>query len=496
MSATPAYDALKAHRLRIYNLEHVQAIATWDRMTYMPSGGADARAQAQAEMAAIIQNMQCGPELDDWLDQAASENLDSEDRANLALMERDRVIARAVPEELVVRRTRAIGAAAQVWPQARTGNNWTSFAAVLEPVVHCIRETAERLGDALGVGRYDALLDGFDRGLRGVEVRALFGEIADWLPQAVAQALARQDKETAPIVPAGPFDVQSQHRLCSQLMEALGFDFGAGRLDASRHPFTGGTPDDVRLTTCFRTDQCLTSLAAIVHESGHGLYQAGLPRRWRGQPLGEPCSASLHEAQALVFERQLAPTPAFAALLSRLLVETFGWQPAFEPDNIVKLAQRVSPGLIRVEADELTYPAHIILRTEIEMALIEREIEVDDIPALWDEKMGRLLGVDSRGNFADGPLQDIHWSQGMFGYFPAYLLGAMAAAQLFAGFEKSREAEGAEPPPVEALRHWLEDRVWSQGAKLTTNALMRSATGTPLSADALRAHLRSRYGLS
>lgn len=490
----PAYTALKARRSSIYHLEHMQAIASWDRMTNMPPGGAKARAAAQGELEAVIQRMQNDPELDTLLGQAAAETLDAADAANLALMRHERLVARAIPEELTIRRAKAVGAASQAWGAAKAANDWPGFADALKPLVEIVRDGANRLGDAMGLSAYDALLDRFDRGLCRTRVSELFGDVASWLPDLIRDIRHKQAAEPV-IALTGPFDIDAQKQVCRATMEKLGFDFNAGRLDVSAHPFTGGTSEDVRLTTRYREAECFQSLLGIVHETGHGLYQANLPEAWRGQPLGEPCSASMHEAQALSFERQLAPGLPFARQLSHLLTDAFGAQPGFASANLVTLMTRVKPGFIRVEADEVTYPAHIILRVEIEQALIGGAIGVDDIPAWWDERMQALLGVDTRGDFTHGPLQDIHWSQGMFGYFPAYLLGAMIAAQLNQAFRRAH-------PDFEAkalggdftdLTAWLRRKIWSEGARYTTEVLVQQATGVALSADALRAHLVERY---
>lgn len=494
MTATPAYDALKAQRLRIHRLEHLQAVASWDRLTYMPAGAAPIRAAAQGELAAYIQKLQVSPETDRLLKAARDEPLAGDDAANLALMQRDRIRSEAIPADLLRRRSELTGTASSAWGAAKAADDWHQFEAPLAELVASIRECAERLGDALGLSPYDALLDGFDRGLTSAKVEQLFAPLRDWLPDQISAALERQAAMSAPIEPQGPFDPDTQKALCARMMETIGFDFSCGRLDVSAHPFTSGTPEDTRLTTRFSESQCLPALKGIIHETGHGLYQTGLPAAWRGQALGEPCSAAMHEAQALTFERQLAPTPGFARLLSAMLTDSFGAQPGFDPDNLLRLLTWVRPGRIRVEADELTYPAHILLRTEIELALFAGEIEVADIPRLWEERMMTLTGVDTGGSATEGPLQDIHWAQGMFGYFPSYLLGAMTAAQLFAAFRRASDTTPDDDPPFAALRDWLSRNVWAKGARLTTEELVRAATGEPLSGKALQAHLSSRYG--
>jgi carboxypeptidase Taq len=233
----------------------------------------------------------------------------------------------------------------------------------------------------------------------------------------------------------------------------------------------------------------------VIHETGHGRYEQNLPRELLGQPVAEARSMAIHESQSLAFEMQLGSHPGFVARLAPLIVEAFGAQPAFEPANLQRLLTRVRPGLIRVDADEVTYPAHILLRYEIECALIEGEIEIDDVPALWDQRMMELLGLDTRGNFRDGPLQDVHWPSGLLGYFPCYSLGAMYAAQWFAAMRRAlpqldeRIAQGDLAP----LFDWLRDHIWSQASRWTTDELAIRATGEALNPAWFRAHLESRY---
>jgi carboxypeptidase Taq len=278
-------------------------------------------------------------------------------------------------------------------------------------------------------------------------------------------------------------------------MRLLGFNFEAGRLDVSTHPFCGGVPEDVRMTTRFRADEFLSSLMGTIHETGHGRYEQNRPRGLLGQPASQARSMAVHESQSLSFEMQLGRHPGFVAQLAPWIVEAFGPQPAFAPDNLVRLITRVRAGLIRVDADEVTYPAHIILRYEIERPLIEGGIQAEDIPALWDAKMAELLGRDTRGNYQDGPLQDVHWPSGLFGYFPCYSLGAMYAAQWFAAMRRTmpdldaRIARGDYAP----VFGWLHDHIWSQASLWTLDELATRASGEPLNPVHFKSHLEARY---
>jgi len=491
---TPAYDALCQRHQRIHRLSHLQSIASWDQSAFMPSRGAQARAEALAEMDGLLHQLGTDPALKQLLDEAAQEPLDDVQRASLREMRRVWRSANAVPQRLVEARSLANSHCEHQWRQQRPANDWAGYVENLRPVVRYAREEAQYLADDAGLSRYDALLDQFEPGMRSAEVDRVFGDLRQWLPGLIGQVMDRQARDSV-LHPQGPFPAAAQRALGLDAMKLLGFDFEAGRLDESAHPFCGGVPEDVRMTTRYRDDSFLQSLTGTIHETGHGRYEQNLPREWLGLPVARARSMGLHESQSLSFEMQLAAHPGFAGLLQPLVERHLGHQRGFAADNLHKLMTRVAPGYIRVDADEVTYPAHVILRYEIERPLIEGEIEVEDIPALWDRKMQELLGLDTRGNYRDGCMQDVHWGCGLFGYFPCYTLGAMYAAQWFATMRRERptldeEIARGELAPV---FDWLKDRIWSQGSRWETPELVRRASGEALAPAHFRRHLETRY---
>ena len=494
MPATPAYDTLTRTYTRLHRLGHLQALAGWDQAAKMPPKGSDARAAALAEMAAVMHRMRTDPALAGTIDRAEQEALTDMQRANLREIRRDWLRANALPEALVQRRQLAGSRCEHAWRTQRPANDWQGFLGNFRDVLAIAREEAALLSERSGLSRYDALMDRFEPGMRSATVDRIFGEVRRWLPGLIGRVREHQRGETL-LQPAGPFPVDAQRRLCERVMRLLGFDFEAGRLDLSTHPFCGGVPEDVRMTTRFTEDDFLGGLLGTVHETGHGRYEQNLPREWLGQPVAEARSMALHESQSLSFEMQLGRHPGFAARLAALVADTFGHQPAFAPDNLQRLMTRVEPGLIRVDADEVTYPAHVILRYEIERPLIEGEIEAEDVPALWDQKMMELLGLDTRGNYKDGPLQDVHWTEGGFGYFPCYSLGAMYAAQWFAAMRRetpdldARIAAGDLAPVFD----WLRERIWLQASRWDTDELALRASGETLNPAHFKAHLEARY---
>ncbi|MBX3644707.1 MAG: carboxypeptidase M32 [Rubrivivax sp.] len=494
MQATPAYDALTRTYTRLHHLGHLQALAGWDQAAKMPPKGNAARAAALSEMAALLHRMRTDPGLADGIARAEQEALSDLQRANLREIRRDWQRANALPDSLVQRRQLAGSRCEHAWRTQRPANDWDGFLQNFREVVAVAREEAALLADCSGLSRYDALMDRFEPGMTSVELDRLFGDLRQWLPPLIVRVRERQAAQPL-VLPQGPFPVEAQRRLCEQVMRLLGFDFEAGRLDVSTHPFCGGVPEDVRMTTRFAEDDFLGSLLGTVHETGHGRYEQNLPREWLGQPMAEARSMAVHESQSLSFEMQLGGHPGFVACLAPMVEQAFGAQPAFEPGNLHRLITRVKPGLIRVDADEVTYPAHVILRYEIERALVEGEIEADDIPALWDAKMMELLGLDTRGNYRDGPLQDVHWTEGGFGYFPCYSLGAMFAAQWFAAMRRQMPeldahiAAGRLAPVFD----WLRAHIWTQASRWTTDELARRASGETLNPAHFKAHLEQRY---
>ncbi len=491
---TPTYDALRSTWTQMHHFGHLHAIAGWDQAANMPPKGNEARAAALAEMAALLHRLRTDAQLPDRLARAEQEPLSDLQRANLREMRRQWRASNALPEGLVQRQQLANSRCEHAWRTQRPANDWAGFLVNFRPVLALAREEAELLSQDQGLSKYDAMMDRFEPGMRCTQVDRVFGEVRQWLPGLIRQVTDRQSRETV-IQPQGPFPLAAQKLVCEQVMRLLGFDFEAGRLDVSTHPFCGGVPEDVRMTTRFREDDFLGSLMGTVHETGHGRYEQNLPRDLLGQPVAEARSMALHESQSLSFEMQLGSHPGFVALLAPLLRQAFGDQPAFEPANLHRLMTRVKPGFIRVDADEVTYPAHVILRYEIERPLIEGQIEAEDVPALWDAKMMELLGVDTRGNFRNGPLQDVHWPEALFGYFPCYSLGAMYAAQWFATMRRAMPDLDARigRGELHAVFDWLQQHIWSQGSRWTTDELALRASGEVLNPAHFKAHLEARY---
>ncbi|MDR6298595.1 carboxypeptidase M32 [Pantoea dispersa] len=491
---TAAYQELSRTFQRLARFGHLGAIAGVDMQTTMPPGGSQARGEAMAELSVFMHELLTDKRLGGLFDAAAQESLNDVEQANLGEMQRAWRQATLLPASLVEAKSLAGSRCEHAWRSQRPANDWQGFSANLKEVVKLSREEAQLRADALGVSRYDALLDVFEPGMTSAQLDSTFGDLKSWLPDLLQKAVARQ--QATPIAqPVGPFAIESQKQLGLSVMATLGFDFNHGRLDVSAHPFCGGVPEDVRITTRYNENDFLSALMGVIHETGHARYEQNLPQQWRGQPVALARSTAMHESQSLFMEMQLGRSHAFLQHIHPQVVALMGDQPALERNNFIRLTQRVKPGFIRVDADELSYPAHVILRYEIERALIEGEIEVEDIPALWDEKMQQSLGIDTRGNYRDGCMQDIHWTDGAFGYFPTYTLGAMYAAQLFQAVKRAipQLDELIQQGELQPVFDWLQQNIWQHGSRFPTQQLLINATGEALNPHYFRQHLEQRY---
>jgi carboxypeptidase Taq len=492
-----AYQDLEARFKRLGALGEAAGLLQWDASAMMPSGGAEARAEQLAALDLTCHELIADPALADLF--AAAEHgaasLDPWARANLREMRRRWLHETALEPALVEALSRTGNACEMVWRKARAEADFAMVLPKLKELLGLVRQAAAAKAAALGCPPYDALLDQFEPGGSSARIDAIFDDLADFLPGFLGQVMERQAAAPQPVPLEGPFALDKQRALAKRLMAAVGFDFEHGRLDTSLHPFCGGVPEDVRITTRYDEADFTKALMGVLHETGHAMYERHLPARWRLQPVGAACGMAAHESQSLLIEMQACRAAAFVGYLAPLARDAFGGAgPAWEPDNISRLYNRVEPGFIRVDADEVTYPAHVILRYRLEKAMIAGEMEPDDLPGAWNAGMTELLGI-SPPDDALGCLQDIHWYDGAWAYFPTYTLGAMAAAQIFAA------ATQAVPEIPEAigrgdfapLMAWLAENVHGLGSRYDTDELIEHATGKPLDPKVFEAHLKARY---
>jgi carboxypeptidase Taq len=494
-----SYERLEPLFERVAHLANGERNLSWDRRTLMPPGGGETRAKVVSTLRTIANETLCSPQVRDLLDAAEADglaNLDPWQAANLREMRRiwRHVIAVPIPLQSAI--AELAGPTERAWQSARSDNDFQSFVAPLRAYLELQTEASRIRGEAFGIAPYDALLDEHEPGLRTATIDPLFDDLASFLPDLVQRITAKQSRLSRPLPLEGPFPEHQQFELSRTLAALVGFDFEHGRLDKSAHPYTSTVPGDVRITTRFRLDDVREGIAATIHESGHAMYEAGLPYDWRFQPVGLARGGALHESQALLFEMQASRSTPFLRHLARLLRESFGGQGAAWTDsNVLRTYRQVAPGFTRIEADEATYPLHIILRYRIERRLVEGSLHFADIPDAWNATSKELLGVVPPTH-ALGCLQDPHWTMGYLGYFPVYTLGALIAAQCFA------TAKQAEPELMAALARgdfsplirWTRSHVHRLGSfPPTGQELITQATGEALSTRALKEHLVARY---
>lgn len=486
---------------RLESLEHALSILGADEATHMAVGGGEKRAEAMATLAGMYHAQATAPEIGDWIAAARNEDLDTDAKLAIDEFERVYVNATCLPTEFVQRRTAATMRSEQLWRDLRAKGDWDSFLPALEGVVALVREEAALRSEATSLAPYDALMDQYDPGNRTADLDATFADLKSFLKDFVPTALAVQEERLArrPRKPLnGPFPIEKQRELGLAAMRAVGFDFTHGSLAVSHHPFCGGVPTDVRMTTRYRTDEFLSSLMGVMHETGHALYEQGLPKQWSHWPLGKARGMGMHESQSLFVEMQISRSPQFWEFTLPLVHQHLGpdaiagWDIA----DVLNEVNFVERGYIRVDADEVTYPLHVILRYEMEQDLVNGKLEVSQIPEAWDARMTEYLGISTINDPKDGPMQDVHWPGGAFGYFPSYTLGAMIAAQLGAAMKKDLPDMGDQirTGDFAAINQWRADRVWTQASRYSTPELITRATGEPLNADHFKNHLRQRYG--
>jgi len=493
---TKAYGELEQRFRRWNALRDAAGMLHWDMAAMMPEGGHGARAEQLAALGVVGHQLLTDEATGNLLEKAeGSVELDAWQRANLAEMRRLYIHATALSPDLVEAMSKANSAAESAWRVARPAGDFKAVQKQLETVFALVREAAQAKAEKLGVTPYEALMDEHEPGNRIKDIDPIFDNYGAFLPDFLERVLERQAREPAPIQPKGPFPIEKQKALGERIMERIGFDFRHGRLDTSLHPICGGVPDDLRITTRYAEDQVASALMGIIHETGHAMYERNLPEQWRFQPVGSARGMALHESQSLLVEMQASRSPEFCAYLSPILNQTFpGNEAAFAPENLQRLYSRVARGFIRVDADEVTYPAHVILRYRLEQALIAGDLKVADIPGAWNEGMKALLGIVPP-NDREGCLQDIHWFDGGIGYFPCYSLGAMTAAQFYAA---ACLADPAIPLAIGKgdfgpLMAWLKPNVHERGSSMSTPEIVTAATGGPLDVEVFKTHLKRRY---
>ena len=468
MSLSP-YQQLEQEFRRLHAFRGALSLLRWDAAVMMPRGSADVRGEQLAALETEHHALLTTPKVARLLEraEAAASQLDDWPLANLREMRRQRDHAIATPPSLIARLAKATARAEVFWVEAKKANNFALFAPHLEEVVHLVRDKAALLGQARGLAPYDALVDVFTPGISTADIDTIFKALARKLPGLINEAIEVQAARP-PLPLTGKFTVVRQRALSVEVLKALGFPFDRGRLDESEHPFTEGVPGDIRVTTRFDVNDPFSGLLGAVHETGHAMYDLEMTL-----------------CRSRSFVKYLRPL-----LEKHLQVSGEDWSE----DNLYRHLVRVRRSMIRMDADELTYPAHIMLRYELERKILEGALPVKDLPEAWNASLDQRLGLKPTSD-VEGCLQDIHWAVGHFGYFPSYALGAVIAAQLYEALRAARPGldEEIAAGHFGGVMEWLRDNVHGIGARLPVKELITEATGKPLTAGAYLRYLESKY---
>ena len=478
---------------KLDSVSHALSILGVDEAVMMPNGGGEQRAISMAALSGMYHELATAPHIADWIAKAEGETLDQQQKIAVAEFKRSYLNRTCLSAAFVQKQTEQHLRCEQLWRALRPAGDWQGFMPSLSGVIDTMREEATLRADALKLSPYDALAEQYDPGARVADIAPVFAELKSFLKDFIPVAVEKQkSQKLKPLSP--PYAIDAQKSLGLEVMKALGFDFNHGRLDVSHHPFCGGVPTDVRMTTRYRTDEFLSALMGIMHETGHGLYEQGLPKAWGHWPSGSARGMAMHESQSLFVEKQLGRNPAFWDWALPLLKIHFG--DDWSKQDLLAHVHQVKPGFIRVDADEVTYPMHVILRFELEQELVSGAMKTRDIPEAWDAKMTQYLNLSTADNMKDGPMQDVHWPSGAFGYFPSYTLGAMMAAQQWAAItrENPKVNEDVARGDFNGTTEWRRKNIWEKASTASTPELMQQATGEPLNAKYFIAHLQQRYG--
>jgi carboxypeptidase Taq len=493
-----SYDALCHHTRETALLSSIRGLLDWDERTKMPPAAGAYRAEQAAFVAGEIHKRQTAPQVGQWLADLADSPLAADPHSDsgtvIRELQRQYDKKTRLPQSLVEELTRTAALGEQKWVEARKADDFSMFKPLLTQMLELKRQEAAALGFV--ATPYDALLDDYEPHATTAEVGTVLAELRDALTPLVQEIVGSGRRPDTSAL-KGEFPASVQESFGKEISAAIGFDYSAGRLDTTAHPFCGGAgPGDVRLTTRYNVHDFADGFFSILHEAGHGMYEQGLTREHYGLPTGEAVSLGIHESQSRMWENQVGRSRAFWEHVLPRAKQAF---PAAlgnaSLDGFYAAINEVQPSLIRVDADEVTYNLHILIRFELERAMIEDDLQAGDLPGAWREKYQKYLGIAPPSD-ADGALQDVHWSAGLFGYFPTYSLGNLYSAQFFAkantdlGDQQAAFRRGDFAP----LLAWLRENIHQHGQRYTAAELVQRVTGRPLSHTAWIEQMRAKYG--
>lgn len=476
----------------------IASLLEWDQETYMPAAGAANRAEQVKTLAGIVHKERTGKKygsaLSKLIDLKTGEtapDLTEEQRAALKEWRRDFIRDTALPNKFVKDFAKLSSQAQLVWREARKENAYQRFAPFLDKLITMNRKMADYLG--YQEHPYDALLDHYEPEATAKDVGALFGDLKTHISTLIKKIAATKQIDDHFL--NGQFEQEKQLKLGRLLLEKMGYDMERGRLDISSHPFSSAShPTDSRVTTRIHPSSVISNISVVLHEGGHGMYEMGLPVEHYGSPLGEAASLGVHESQSRWWETRIGQSRGFWQHFLPIVQAEFPQLAKLTLDEVYRAVNKVEPTFIRVEADEVTYPLHVVLRFEIEKALVEGSLKVRDVPAAWNQKMEELLGIRPPTN-TEGCLQDIHWSMGAMGYFPTYTLGNMYASQLFETFAKQHPdwEKKVASGDFAFIKDWLSKNIYQHGRRFRPKELIQKVTGKPFNAHSYIDYLNKKY---
>ena len=492
-SAPDAYEALLDRVQRWNAVGSASGVLGWDQQVMMPEGGTPARSKQLSALSSVHHDMVTADETGELLDELDDADLTDEQAAVVREVRREYERADAVPVELVEEISETGSEALQAWEEAKAEDDFDEFAPYLEKHVELKREYAEHIDPDRDP--YEVLFEEFEPCLSMERAESILAELREALVPMI-EDIRESDVELAVDTFEGTFPEDEQEALSRDALELVGYDFDRGRLDVSSHPFTSGNQFDCRVTTRFDETDPLGAVGSTVHEFGHAQYNLGLPQEHFGTPLGTSRDLSVHESQSRLWENHVGRSEAFWQEFLPVFQEHFPQtEEATVRDAYEAFNQVYEDNLIRVEADELTYHLHIVIRFEIERDLVRGDLDVEDVPGVWNDKYEEYLGIRPDTD-SEGCLQDIHWSHGNFGYFPTYSLGSAMAAQLYAAAEDDVDGldSSVAAGEFDALHEWLTEHVHRHGTRYETDDLVERATGSAFTADAFVDYVTEKYG--
>lgn len=491
-----SYLALQETFRRIKYINDALAILSWDKVVIMPKGSIESRANQIATLKLLTHDTLSSTKILDLINNVDESKLDDWNKVNFYLMQKIHKQTISVDKSLTQAHAVACAMSEMIWRTAKAENNFKQFSPFLKEVISLTRQVAFSKAAVFNCSAYDDLLETYDPGLTTNDIDPIFNELRQYLPDLIARATEQQrtqykHKQVNKIA----LPIQLQQDISLECMKLFGFDFNKRRLDTSDHPFCGGISEDTRITTKYKENDFIFGLISTLHETGHALYQQQLPSKWIDQPIGSILGMATHESQSLIFEYQVCRSKEFIHYLSNLLQTRFGLKDdAFKESNLYQSVNTVTPSLIRIEADEVTYPAHVILRYDLEKAMISGDLAVDELPIAWNDEMHRIFGIRPSTD-TDGCLQDIHWPSGIFGYFPSYLIGAIMAAKLYNKLNQELPDNNKliSMGKFHHLNAWLSKNVHQCGSRYTTQELLVKATGQKLNLSEYKKYLSSKF---